>query len=608
MDSVITQIANSLGAPERACDPMTSEDMLADLYLQTVLRELPAGWYRDEFLCLFSKELDAFAPCVEAWGWLRDVDVPFRVVGKNAYGMLLVAEGDELRSLSVLDPTRMRFWLGGYDGLFPALRDTFLRGRTPLLESALYQHWRARTGARLSPTQMLAVRPARDVSKLLGPDEVEPVDVVEWFRATARAAEKWSKANDETPRYSPKTGDAVDALLVHGKVPDALAAGLRAPAECTHLDLSAQGLQSLPPQIAQLRSLRQLNLENNRLTRLPDEIGALSALTRLDLSNNRLESLPESFGELRDVYWLNLSRNRLESLPESFGNLRSLQFLFLEENRLTALPASMGRLAKLSHLALENNRLRSLPDSMSALGALDTLELQRNRIEQVPDWLADLPKLRHAELRLNRITKKPKRTAKEVLTHTASARPVGLRRVEKKPTAKSLMRIGGLPIGIGPRTWPRHDGKPMLHVFTVDLRALELSIPRAPDARALALFMPSKIVAWDHTRDARLVTLSEKQLARGVAERPADLDDDALLEPATLATTPLDDEDVESDESLAAIGSLAGGKPAWIQSPADPDDPDAVFVLQIEGTLIPDLELTPGAILYVFDCEVTLQR
>ncbi|MFX1250508.1 MAG: leucine-rich repeat domain-containing protein, partial [Promethearchaeota archaeon] len=64
----------------------------------------------------------------------------------------------------------------------------------------------------------------------------------------------------------------------------------------------------------------------------------LNRVTGLELSGQGVHSLPESFGNLSNLKTLYLSQNELSSLPESFGRLTSLQTLSLAYNQLTSLP------------------------------------------------------------------------------------------------------------------------------------------------------------------------------------------------------------------------------------------------------------------------------
>jgi len=89
-------------------------------------------------------------------------------------------------------------------------------------------------------------------------------------------------------------------------------------------------LESLPPSIGTLKSLKKLYLNRNNLKTLPDSIGNLTSLQMLDLSENRLEILPESIGNLTSLQILDIIRNKLIDLPKSMENLIILKSLSID--------------------------------------------------------------------------------------------------------------------------------------------------------------------------------------------------------------------------------------------------------------------------------------
>ena len=67
---------------------------------------------------------------------------------------------------------------------------------------------------------------------------------------------------------------------------------------------------------------------------LPRNKEALLSLTELDLSNNGLNTLPESIGNLTNLTVLDLSFNELNTLPKSIGNLTNLTVLNLNDTNI----------------------------------------------------------------------------------------------------------------------------------------------------------------------------------------------------------------------------------------------------------------------------------
>ena len=73
------------------------------------------------------------------------------------------------------------------------------------------------------------------------------------------------------------------------------------------------------------------------------EIGHLRSLKCLDVSENRLESVPEEVGGLFSLEDLLLSQNFLEDLPDGLGKLSELMILKVDLNRLTRLNPVIGK-------------------------------------------------------------------------------------------------------------------------------------------------------------------------------------------------------------------------------------------------------------------------
>ncbi|MFX0207544.1 MAG: leucine-rich repeat domain-containing protein [Candidatus Hodarchaeota archaeon] len=174
------------------------------------------------------------------------------------------------------------------------------------------------------------------------------------------------------------------------------------------LNLSEQGLTSLPSTIGNFAKLDILNLQHNKLKTLPDTIGNLRVLRVLDLDSNRLSSLPESLGNLTKLQFLCCRYNKLKSLPASLGNMENLKKLSLEGNKLRSLPESLGQLTELQKLWCPNNKLKSLPETLGNLSSLKKLSLEHNQLTSLPEPLGTLSKLRILRLFGNKIVSLPK--------------------------------------------------------------------------------------------------------------------------------------------------------------------------------------------------------
>ncbi|NXD43498.1 MFHA1 protein, partial [Copsychus sechellarum] len=170
------------------------------------------------------------------------------------------------------------------------------------------------------------------------------------------------------------------------------------------LDLSFNRLRRLPEGLGRLRHLRTLDVDHNLLPSFPAPLLELASLEELDCSGNRhLGALPEGIAALRRLKILWLSGTGLASLPEGLCQLSALESLMLDGNQLQALPADFGRLQRLKMLNLSSNLLGEFPSAILALPSLEELYLSRNQLTVLPPHLCQLHQLRTLWLDNNHI-------------------------------------------------------------------------------------------------------------------------------------------------------------------------------------------------------------
>lgn len=185
--------------------------------------------------------------------------------------------------------------------------------------------------------------------------------------------------------------------------PEAIA---RIRADGAVLDLSALGLEVVPPEIRDL-NLVDLDISSNSIRLVPDWVGQLSGLVRLRLGGNPIAELPESIGDLRQLEELDLYGDDLRLLPAEIGRLERLRFLGLSRNALTELPDSMRKLHRLHTLYVGYNLLDHLPECLRELRALALLFVSGNSIGIVPSWIGELHRLRELRLAETGISRLP---------------------------------------------------------------------------------------------------------------------------------------------------------------------------------------------------------
>lgn len=100
-----------------------------------------------------------------------------------------------------------------------------------------------------------------------------------------------------------------------------------------NLDLSNQGLTSVPLYVFNQTNLEELNVSHNSLTgAIQSQIGQLKNLKVLNVSYNKMTGMPAEVGQLQNLQVLDLSYNQLTGLPNELGNLKNLKTLNLSGN------------------------------------------------------------------------------------------------------------------------------------------------------------------------------------------------------------------------------------------------------------------------------------
>ncbi|XP_024950705.2 probable LRR receptor-like serine/threonine-protein kinase At3g47570 [Citrus sinensis] len=139
----------------------------------------------------------------------------------------------------------------------------------------------------------------------------------------------------------------------------------------------------ISPCLANLTSLRYLNLSSNRLnSTIPSTFWSLEFILVVDYSFNLLSGcLPQDIGNLKVLKALYLSGNQLScSIPGGINGLKDLTYLGLAANGFEgSIPESMGSLIRLESLDLSDNKFSGvIPKSFEALSHLSYLNVSFN--------------------------------------------------------------------------------------------------------------------------------------------------------------------------------------------------------------------------------------
>ncbi|KAI3983394.1 hypothetical protein MKX01_013461 [Papaver californicum] len=186
----------------------------------------------------------------------------------------------------------------------------------------------------------------------------------------------------------------------------AFLAGLGNCTSLQHLSLDSNYFSGiLPDDLWMLKQLNTLYIQDNSLTGPLIGVANLSSLVQLDISENRFSTLPNVFESLRKLEYLYAHSNILSGpLPTSLLNSTTIQFLNLQNNSFNgSLHFNWSNMVDLRYLTLGSNQLHGpIPDTLSSCRELRLLSLARNYINStVPNSFKDLHALSFLSLSNN---------------------------------------------------------------------------------------------------------------------------------------------------------------------------------------------------------------
>ncbi|MCL2128864.1 MAG: leucine-rich repeat protein [Treponema sp.] len=191
-----------------------------------------------------------------------------------------------------------------------------------------------------------------------------------------------------------------DMFLFHGD--EIYAEAKRRIKECrakknAKLDFSHLNINTIPPEIAELKTLAELNLSNMDLKEIPGFIGNIHSLKKLLVGSEHPNihhqpgnmTLPPELGNLHNLRYLSLGYG-IPEIPEWVWGLEKLESLSIGNNDIEAIPAAIGQLKKLRKLRIYGGKINVLPDEIGNLPSLNILDLRCPELETLPESFSNL--------------------------------------------------------------------------------------------------------------------------------------------------------------------------------------------------------------------------
>lgn len=150
-----------------------------------------AGWYCDGFLFLFGEGVERWQACLDAWPFLVPPSSNRMVLGRNAYGALLVLENAdhlETQSVHVLDPFTVTYSKVPSVDLPSLIARALPKGELPMfLDDSAYRAWLDENDLkRIGLHDALGIKVAEPLGGKLESHNLQIEDIVEYYQTTSQ--------------------------------------------------------------------------------------------------------------------------------------------------------------------------------------------------------------------------------------------------------------------------------------------------------------------------------------------------------------------------------------------------------------------------------------
>jgi hypothetical protein len=192
MSFLSEKFLNALGKPdpaEPASNGLVFSSGAAQRSWNIVQQEIGSGWYLDHFLYLFGEGLETLQPCLDAWPFLVPPHPDRMIIGRNAYGALLVLENGNTMGtdlVRVLDPFTATY------GGDPNLNLTSLVGRwlpnrvlEDFMDDRAFQAWVKANDAVPELDDVLGWKIPKGLGGTMDLDNLQLDGIVDYYQTTA---------------------------------------------------------------------------------------------------------------------------------------------------------------------------------------------------------------------------------------------------------------------------------------------------------------------------------------------------------------------------------------------------------------------------------------
>jgi hypothetical protein len=189
MSAVSEAFVGAFGAPDPAAPNGVHLGPVQAIW-DSLHKKVGSGWFRGGFLYLFGEGLGAFGPCLEAWSFLVPPCADRRIIGRNAYGALLVLDNVSTppeERVKLLDPFTVTFTEIPNTRFVSLIGRALPKAEVPVfLEDRAYLDWRKENNVdRLDLDDVLGIKAPKALGGELVPANLQLDGMVDYYQTTA---------------------------------------------------------------------------------------------------------------------------------------------------------------------------------------------------------------------------------------------------------------------------------------------------------------------------------------------------------------------------------------------------------------------------------------
>lgn len=168
----------------------------ANMMWDGVVQEVKAGYFMDQFLYLFGEGIRKFDALIESWSFLLPDEKERWVIGKNAYGALLLLENPSLEGtmglVGLLDPLTVSYQQDNQLDLLGLVGNWLPEEPKPeFLDDSIYQEWRSQADNLLDTQQILAIKQPLSLEGKMELANFQVENIFDYYQSTAEIYKKY---------------------------------------------------------------------------------------------------------------------------------------------------------------------------------------------------------------------------------------------------------------------------------------------------------------------------------------------------------------------------------------------------------------------------------